>query len=127
MADDSSNYAASQRKHADKIRTERALMDAFGISRSQARRLNDGLTEFHQRIEAQKAEPEFLGPPAPPQFQVTETKNEVQGNVGGLGRNPAGGGVGAGGQAPLNLEVQAIVVNGTTLTAETVLIYGEIV
>src|SRR5687768_4799188 len=92
------DYSARQRKHSTRIATERALMDTFGMSRSQARKLNDGLTE-HARNVAQRA-PEVVGPPVPPKFEFSETKTEKR-SPNGLGRQGQqavpGGGLGGGG------------------------------
>lgn len=118
MPDDSpKDYASRQSKHATRIASERALMDVLGLSRSQARQLNEGLTEFSQRIDQRPAE--VLGPPAPPQFQVSEVKTEKappiigrEKNVGGsTANNPPGGTL---------TTIQAIVVDGGFFTAEEI-------
>jgi hypothetical protein len=123
MAND---YSDRQRRHATKIATERALMDTFGISRSQARKLNEGLDELHKQADQRAVpQPEVLGPPVPPDFKYNEVKTEkTQG--GALGRqgpaagpqNAPGGGV---------VRVQAIVISGSSMTAVTLDVRGQIV
>lgn len=75
MPDDSSpDFQHAQRRHGDKIRVERELMEMTGLSRSQIR---EGLREFSQKFTAQSAPPsrtEGVTPFVNPEIKVTTTE-----------------------------------------------------
>lgn len=135
------DYSRKQREHAARIATERGIMDQLGVTRSQARRINNGMTELMRAVAAPNAAqqqagaaPEFLGPPVPPNFKpppmatVTSTKTG-SGRTGEIGRprNAAAPAPPSNVASSLGvLVLQAYTVDGTTVTAEAVQVVGQV-
>lgn len=113
--EDEKGLRRKQSEHATRIKTERALMDTFGITRSQARAMNKGLTDFARRV---APAPEVLGPPMPPKLEVSETTSKAP-SPNGLGRQGAQG-TNAGGSRGGSTTIRAVVDSGGTLTGTTI-------
>lgn len=78
-SDDTPEFRAKQKEHAQKIRTERVIMNMTGMNRSQVRRLQS----FATQIQAQKAAQAAV------QVQRPEpTVNRAETTIGGRQLNP---------------------------------------
>lgn len=99
MPDDSKpEFKDSQTKHAQKMASERAVMDLFGLNRSQLRSgIRAGLRSFEQRVQAPatqiKQEPvtsPSLPPPQPTRFDPKPFTLQAE-PAGGKGRGDDSG------------------------------------
>ncbi len=113
------DFKRKQSEHAKKIATERDLMDTFGLTRSQARELSKGLTEYNTRLDDRRqSEPEVLGPPMPPQIEseTVESRAPRPTQMAGWRREgtPQRGGGGGG----TSVTIRAVVDTTGTLSAE---------
>lgn len=91
MSDDI-DFRAAQRKHGDRIKSERAVMDAWGVTRSQAR-LALRAFDFQERNAEAIANSTKATPYRPPPVsEVKETKLAPQGFTGGTTTSSEAGG-----------------------------------
>lgn len=120
------DYKKKQSQHATKIATERALMETFGLTRAQARKLNDGLLEYNSKLDDRRAsEPEVLGPPMPPQIdsETVESRAPRPNEMAGWRREGTPGQGGRGGGTPT--AVRAVVDVGGVLSAAVINVLVE--
>ncbi len=100
MLDDSPDFTRAQQEHGAKIRLERNVMDTYGVTRTQARRVLKGVEDFQKRIEVARAQAVVVTtPPAIPQVsESTLSSPKLQpvlaqkaSVAGGSGASPVGG------------------------------------
>lgn len=114
MDESNENFKAAQKKHGDKIATERILIRATGATRSQIRGFAKGLQDFRRLQEQQQREAPAPVPAPRPQFEVKTDISKFDPKPFTLIPETGAAGAGSGDTPGSNATKQVVIIDSGT-------------